>query len=72
MSTTKLTITLTEEDVKQLQVLAGKANYENWKEYTKDEFDIKVLQQKVGVPQIGAHSAAKGGRITGTSTGVSY
>lgn len=69
---TKLTIQLNEEEVKQLQVLAAKANYEDWKAYTTDEFTIKVLQQKVGVPMIGAHSAASGGRITGTSSGVSY
>ena len=69
---TKLTIQLDEAEVKQLQVLAAKANYENWRDYTTDEFTIKVLQQKVGVPMIGAHSAAAGGRITGASSGVSY
>ena len=68
----KLTINLTEEEVRQLEVLAAKASYEDWKEFTKDEFHIKVLQQKVGKAFIGSTSEAKGGRITGTSTGVSY
>ena len=68
----KLTINLNEEEVTKLQVLAGKANYDEWREFVKDEFHIKVLQQKVGVPMIGAHSAASGGRITGASNGVSY
>lgn len=68
----KLTITLSEEEVTKLQVLASKANYDDWKLFTTDEFHSKVLGMKVGTPMIGAHSAAAGGRITGTSTGESY
>ena len=69
---TKLSISLDEAEVKQLQVLAAKANYDEWREYVKDEFHIRVLQQKVGVPMISAHSSAAGGRVTGASSGVSY
>ncbi|MDB4484619.1 hypothetical protein N9026_00220 [bacterium] len=68
----KLTITLTEEEVQQLQVLASKASYTDWKEFTKDEFHSKVMQQKIGTAFITATSEAKGGRVTGTSKGVSY
>lgn len=69
---TKITISLDDAEVTKLQVLSNKANYEDWKEWTKDEFHTKVLGMKVGTPTIGAHSAASGGRITGTSNGVSY
>ena len=68
----KISINLTEEEVTKVKQLAAKANCPDFKEYVNSEFHTKILQQMVGSPQISAHSSAKGGRVTGASSGVSY
>ena len=68
----KISINLTEEEVAKVKVLAAKANVDDYKAFIDMEFHTKVLQMKVGQPQISAHSSAKGGRVTGASNGNAY
>ena len=68
----KLTINLTEEQTNLLKVLAVKAGYENEKEFATDEFLNHVIGKKIGTPQIGAISTARGGRIKASSQGEVY
>ena len=65
----KLTLTLTDEQENTLKILAVKAGYDDVKTFAKDEFDNHVLGKKVGTPQIGAISTARGGRIKASSYG---
>ena len=65
--TTKLTISLTEEQVVTLKTLASKACYTDWKEFAKDEFNTNVLGAKIGTPKVGAAP-----KITAPSTTKHY
>ena len=68
----KLTLTLTDEQEDTLKVLAVKAGYHDHKEFAKDEFENHVLGKKIGTPQIGAISTARGGRIKASTYGEVY
>ena len=65
--TTKLTITLTEEQVSILKVQAAKAAITDWKLHAKNEFETNVLNALIGTPRIGA-----GPKITAPSTNAHY
>ena len=68
---TKLTISLTAEEVEQLKILATKASQIDWRTFCSQEFREHVIKAPIGKPRVGT-SGIEGNRISAPSTNKFY